>query len=108
MSQMLCSQHSSRLPEILLTEFGPERGSSLLERGELSPELLQFAVDARQLGPRLPFPQVSLAMLDADESLDLAAEQPQPRVPVHLGPPVLKLARTDRRDDLVLGQAEIR
>jgi hypothetical protein len=43
-----------------------------------------------------------------DESLDLAAQQPQPRVSVHRGLPVLELARTDRRDDLVLRQAELR
>jgi hypothetical protein len=47
-------------------------------------------------------------MPGADERLDLAAEQPQPRVPVHRGLPVLELARPDRRDDLVLGQAELR
>jgi hypothetical protein len=85
-----------------LSEFGQERGPPFLERGELGPELFQLAVDPLQLGPRLPFPEVSLTMPGADQILDLAAEQPQPRVPVHRGGPVLELARADRRDDLVL------
>ncbi len=59
------------------------------EGGELSRQLFQLAVDPRQLGPRLLFPQVALAMQDPGEILDLAAEQPQPRVPVHRGGPVL-------------------
>ena len=41
-------------------------------------------------------------MPGADQILDLTAEQPQPRAPVHLGAPVLQLARADRRDDLIL------
>ncbi len=65
-------------------------------RGELSPY---------QLGPRLLFPQVALAMQGPGEILDLAAEQPQPRVLVHRGGPVLSLTRVDRREDLILRQA---
>ena len=67
----------------LLGEFGKERGPPFLEGGELSPELFQLAVDSRQLGPRLTFPEVSLTMPRADKILDLTAEQPQPRIPVY-------------------------
>src|SRR6266568_1964540 len=98
-SRLRCS---TRLPDISLTEVGKEHGPPLLERGDLTPELFQLAVDARQLGPRLPFPEVSLTVPGADEILDLTAEQPQPRVPVHRAGPVLELAGTDRRDDLLL------
>jgi len=42
-------------------------------------------------------------MLGSDQFLDLAAEQPRPRIPMRLGGPVLELARVDRRVDLVLG-----
>ncbi len=86
----------------LLGEFGKERGPPFLEGGELSPELFQLAVDLRQFGPRLPFPQVSIATPGPDQILDLAAEQPQPRVPVHRGGPILQLASVDRREDLIL------
>jgi hypothetical protein len=86
----------------LLGEFGKERGPPFLKGRELSPELLQLAVDPVQLGPRLLFPEVSLTMPGADQLLDLTAEQPQLRAPVHLGAPVLQLARADRRDDLIL------
>ncbi len=51
--------------------------------GELSTQLFQLAVDPRQLGPRMLFPQLGLAMQVPGEILDLAAEQPQPRVPAH-------------------------
>src|SRR5262249_60340586 len=44
-------------------------------------------------------------MQSPGEVLDLPAEQPQPRVPMHRGGPVLQLARVDRRVDLILGQA---
>jgi hypothetical protein len=64
--------------------------------------LSQLAVDALQLGLCLLFLQVSLTMPGADQLLDLAAEQPQPRIPLDLGAPVVKFARADRRDDLVL------
>ncbi len=73
----------------LLAELGKERGPPLPEGGELSRQLFQLAVDPRQLSPRLLFPQVALAMQGPGEILDLAAEQPQPRVPVHRGGPVL-------------------
>jgi len=86
----------------LLGEFGKERGPPFLKGRELGPELFQLAVDPLQLGPRLLFPEVSLTMPGADQILDLTAEQPQPRAPVHLGAPVLQLARADRRDDLIL------
>ena len=42
--------------------FGQERGPPLLERGELSPVLLQFPVNLLQLAARLPFPEVPLTM----------------------------------------------
>jgi hypothetical protein len=45
--------------------------------------LLKLPVDLLQLSPRLPFLQVPLTVPGADEFLDLTAEQPQPRVPVH-------------------------
>ena len=61
-----------------------EGGQPFLDR-ELDPELFQLAVDPLQLGPRLPFPQITLTMPGADEILDLAAEQPQPGVPVDRG-----------------------
>jgi len=40
--------------------LGEERCPPFLEGGELSPELLQLAVDQRQLGLRLPLPQVTV------------------------------------------------
>jgi hypothetical protein len=64
--------------------LGYTRGPPFPEGGELSTQLFQLAVD-----PRLLFPQVALAMQGPGEILDLAAEQPQPRVPVHRGGPVL-------------------
>jgi hypothetical protein len=91
--------------ESLPAEFGQEHGAPFLEGGELSPELLQLAVNPCQFGPCLLFPQVPLTVQGLGEIFDLAAEQPQPRVPVHRGGPVLKLARVDRREDLILGQA---
>src|SRR6266849_1931489 len=101
------ARHEAR-SSALLGQFGKERGPPFLECRELGPELFQLAVDPLQLGPRLPFPEVSLTMPGADQILDLTAEQPQPRVPVHRGAPVLQLARADRRDDLVLRQPELR
>jgi hypothetical protein len=83
-------------------EFGKERGPSFLEGLDPGPELSHLAVDALELGLRLLFPEVSLALLGSDQLLDLAAEQPRPRVPVRLGVPVLELACVDRRDDLIL------
>ena len=73
----------------LARRAGKERGPPFPEGGELSTQLFQLAVDPRQLGPRLLFPQVALAMQAPGEILDLGAEQPQPRVPVHRGGPVL-------------------
>ena len=73
----------------LARRAGKERGPPFPEGREPSPELFQLAVDPCQLGPRLLFPQVALAMQGPGEILDLAAEQPQPRVPVHRGGPVL-------------------
>ena len=73
----------------LLAELGKDRGPHFLESGDLGMQLFQLAVDPRQLGPRLLFPQVALAMQGPGEILDLAAEQPQPRVPVHRGGLVL-------------------
>jgi hypothetical protein len=52
----------SRLMITLLGEFGKEHGPPFLQGSELSPELLQVAVDLRQFGPRVPFPQVSITM----------------------------------------------
>lgn len=54
-------------------QFGQER-RPLLEGGELGLELLRRAVDLRQLGPRLPFPQVTVTTPGRDRVLDLAAE----------------------------------
>jgi hypothetical protein len=48
---------------------------------------------------------VPLTVQGLGEIFDLAAEQSQPRVAVHRGGPVLELARVDRREDLILGQA---
>ena len=50
----------------MVGEFGKERGPPFLECRELSPELFQLAVDPLQLGPRLPFAEVSLTMSGAD------------------------------------------
>ena len=58
------------------TEVGKERNPPFLERGELSPELFQLAVDVRQFRSRLPFPEVLLTLPAPHEFLDLAAEQP--------------------------------
>jgi hypothetical protein len=57
-------------------EVGLERRPPFLEGFEPSPELFQLAVDLRQFGPRLLFPQVSVATSGRDQVLDLAAEQP--------------------------------
>jgi hypothetical protein len=67
--------------------------------------LFQLAVDPCQFGPRLLFSQVTLTVQGPGEIFDLAAEQPQPRVPMHCGGPALQLARVDRREDLILRQA---
>lgn len=83
----------------MIGEFGKERGPPFLGCRELGSELFQLAVDPLQLGPRLLFPEVSLTMPGADQILDLTAEQPQPRVPVHRAGPVLELARADRLDE---------
>src|SRR6266496_4657102 len=99
---------SLRLADTLLAEFCQEHRTPLLERGDLSPELFKLPVDARQFGPRLPLPEVPLTTSGADQFLDLTAEQPQPRVPVHRSRTVLQLARPDRRDDFVLRQPELR
>jgi len=92
----------------LAGEFGDERRPPFLEGGELSPEMFQLAVDLRQFSPRLPFPQVSLTTPGPDQIFDLAAEQPQPWVPVHCGRTILEFARVDRREDLLLGQPVLR
>lgn len=86
----------------MLTEIGKEHGPPLLECGELTPELFQLAVDARQFGPRQAFAEVPLAVPRADKILNLAAKQPQPWVPVHRAGPILELACADGRDDLIL------
>jgi hypothetical protein len=46
----------------LFAEFGQEHRTPLLECGDLSPELFQLLVDARQLGPGLPFPEVRVTV----------------------------------------------
>jgi hypothetical protein len=91
--------------ESWLTKFREEHGPPFLEGGELSPELFQLAVDPCQFGPYLPFPQVLLTVQGLGEIFDLGAEQPQPRVSVHRGGPILERARIDRREDLILRQA---
>ena len=83
-------------------KVGEERCPPFLEGGELYPELLQLAVGLRQFGPRLAFSQVTVTTPGADQILDLAAQQPQSRVAVHRGGPVLELARVDRRIDFLL------
>ena len=57
----------------VLAEFGKQRGPPFLKGGELSRQLFQLAVDPRQFGPRLLFPQVALAMQGLGEIFDLAA-----------------------------------
>ena len=66
----------------MLGEFGKERGPSFVEFLDPGPELSQLAVDALELGLRLPFAEVSLTMPGSDQILNLAAEQPRPQVPV--------------------------
>jgi hypothetical protein len=56
-----------RLWRALFTEVGKERNPPVLQRGELGPELFQLPVDARQFGPRLPFPEVPLTLLGPHE-----------------------------------------
>src|SRR5260370_37542834 len=85
----------------LLGEFGKECGAPFLERRELGPELFQLAVDPLQLGSRLLFAEISLAMPDADQILDLTAAQPQTRAPTNLAPPVHTLAPAERTHDLI-------
>src|SRR5260370_14557756 len=91
----------------LLYEIGAELGSPLLEFGQLGPQPPDLAVDARQLGPGLLFADVTVAVPGPGEGLDLAAEQSEPRVPVHVRLAVLQRARVDRVVDLVLGQPEL-
>jgi len=89
----------------LLAEFGKEHRPPFLEGRELNTKLFQLAVDPCQFGPRLLFSQVPLAGQGPGETFDLAAEQPEPRVPMYCGRPVLQLARVDRCEDLILRQA---
>src|SRR5208337_1928310 len=90
-----------------LSEAGAELGSPLLELGQLSPEALDLAVDPCQLGPGLPFFNVTVAVGCPGEGLDLAAEQSEPWVPVHRGLTVVQRARVDRVVDLILCQPEL-
>ena len=99
-------RHNST-PGRLLSEIGAELGSPLLEFGQLGPQAPDLAVDARQLRPGLLFADVTVAVPGPGEGLDLAAEQSQPRVPVHMGLAVLQRARVDRVVDLVPGQPEL-
>jgi hypothetical protein len=94
-------------PGRLLSKIGGELGSSLLEFGQLGPQAPDLAVDARQFRPGLLFADVTVAVPGPGEGLDLAAQQSQPRVPVHMGLTVLQHARVDRVVDLVLGQPEL-
>src|ERR1022692_3142929 len=89
-------------------EVGNELGTTLLQRGQLSPDPLQLAVDARQLGPCLPFPEMPVAVPGLDQALDLPAKEPQPRIPVDRALAVLERTRADGLDDLILGQPELR
>jgi hypothetical protein len=88
-------------PGRLLSQIAAELGSPLLESGQLGPQAPDLAVDARQLRPGLLFADGTVAVPGPGEGLDLAAEQSQPRAPVHIGLAVLQRARIDRAVDLV-------
>lgn len=90
-----------------LSEIGAELGSPLLEFGQLGSQAPNLAVDARQFRPGLLVADVTVAVPGPGKGLDHAAEQSQPRVPVHIGLAVLQRARVDRVVDLVLGQPEL-
>ena len=79
-------------PSRLLSEIGAELGSPLLEFGQLGPQALNLAVDARQLRPGQLVADVTVAVPGPGKGLDLAAEQSQSRVPVHIGLAVLQRA----------------
>lgn len=81
-------------------QTGDERGSALLQRGQLGPQPLQLTVDPHQLGARLHLPEVLVAVSGLDEFLDLAAQEPEPWVPVRRVEAVVELAGVDRIDDL--------
>ena len=88
-------------------QVGKQLGALLLQRSDLSSELLQVAVDPRQLGPRAPLAMVPIVVGAVHELLDLAPQEPQPGIAVDDADSVLKLTGVDRRDDLVLGQPEL-
>jgi len=89
------------------SEVGAELGSPLFEFGQFCPQAPDLAVDVLQLCPGLLLADVPVAVAGPGECLDFAAEQSQPRVPVHRGLAVLQRARVYRVMDLVLGQPEL-
>ena len=102
----VCRKPAARrpLPGRSGSEVGAELGSPFLELGQFRAQAPDLAVDALQLCPGLLFADVPVAVPGPGECLDFAAEQSQPRVPVHRGLAVLQRARVYRVVDLVLGQ----
>ena len=67
----------------------------------------RVTVDARKLRPCLLILQMLIAVLFANQRLDLSTEEPQPRVPMRGADLIAELASADRRDDLVLREREL-
>ena len=66
-----------------LVHVGKELRAALIERGDLSPEPLQVALDPYKLGLRSPTPMVEIVVRALHERLKLAPEEPQPWIPVN-------------------------
>ena len=94
-------------PQKSCFQVGKQLGAVLLQRSDLGSELLQVAVDPRQLGSRPPLPMVPIAIGLCMSSSRLAPQEPRPGIAVDDADSVLKLTGVDRRDDLVLGQPEL-
>ena len=106
MAQPLLARLLSRTPGARIDVLAPEWVAPVARRMAEVAEVIAVPLrhKALQLGSRLPFPEVSLTMPGADQSLDLdlTPEEPQPRIAVYVGGSVLELPRANRRDDLIL------
>jgi hypothetical protein len=65
----------------------------LLQRSDLSSELLQVAVDPRQFGPRAPLPMVPIVVGAVHWLLDLAPQEPEPGIAVNEADSVPSVSR---------------
>ena len=78
----------------------------LLKNSDLSPQLLQVTVHARQFRLCPALLVLAVVVGAVHEVLEFAPKKPQPRVAVDHAYSVLKLTSVDRSDDLVLSEAE--